>query len=160
MLTRELGLSWARERVAREGCLRIVEVRVEVVPVGLSGFRLDGLRFSFVVAVSARLDAREGGPPLPRRAAEEAVGAVIDAGRLTGRVGDFVRGLVFVVVLAVCFGAVSLDGNEGWVLVVVLLVLVVFKDIRLGFFVGALAVSLSTGALDNDGRADEVFVAF
>lgn len=83
-----------------------------VVPVALSGFKLDGLRFNVVVAVPARLDAREEVPPGPRRAAEEAVGAVIEAGRLTGRVGDFVRDLVFVVVLVVCFGAASFAGND------------------------------------------------
>lgn len=90
----------------------MVEARVVVVPVALSGLKLDGLRFNVVVAVPARLDAREGGPPGPRRAAEEAVSAVIDAGRLTVRVGDFVRDFVFGAVLVVCFGAASFAGND------------------------------------------------
>lgn len=92
--------------------MRTVEVRVEVGPVALSGFKLDGLRFNVVVAVPARLDAREEGPPGPRRAAEDAVGAVIEAGRLTGRVGDFVRLLDAVVALVVCFGTAAFGGND------------------------------------------------
>ena len=115
-LTRELGLSCALllwgERETREGCLRTVVVREVVAPVGLLGFKLDGLRFNVVVAVPARLDAREVGPPVPRRAADEAVCAVIEGGRLTGRVGDLVRVLVLVVVLVVCFWAASLPGSD------------------------------------------------
>lgn len=115
-LTRELGLSCALllwgERETREGCLRTVVVREVLAPVGLLGFKLDGLRFNVVVAVPARLDAREVGPPVPRRAADEAVCAVIEGGRLTGRVGDLVRVLVLVVVLVVCFWAASLPGSD------------------------------------------------
>lgn len=90
LLVRDFGLSLLPGEAsdAREGCRGTLEGLVEETrgdaPV-VSFLRVDGFRLR-PEGVCARLGGRETDPAL---AAEEAVGAVMEAGRRTGRVGDF-----------------------------------------------------------------------
>lgn len=126
LLARECGLSCdvlglgASE--TREPCLRteLEDVVLEGF-LGFSAFSETGLRlglveFAALVRLGGRDDGREVVPPVPPElslAADEAVGAIIEFGRRTGRVGDLVCGLLSARCLAPGFSEASFE-DEVW----------------------------------------------
>lgn len=94
VLTRDLGRSRLAECAGndwRDGCLRMLDAVGAVNRDGASSLSVDGFRDNPRDGVAARLGDRDKFPIL---AAEDAVGAVIEAGRRTGRVGDFDRAVL------------------------------------------------------------------
>lgn len=143
LLTRDLGRSLfdCDESDGREDCLlRLeavgVEVRGDAV---LSVFRVDDFRVRPDEGVAARLGDWEA---VPFFAAEDAVGAVMEAGRRTGRVGDLDRDFVAGEAWAEVVPVRSREGVEARVGLSVIFA-AGFKDGRLGFLVAVLAGSFA-----------------
>ena len=112
---------------------------VEGAPVAL--LREDG----FLVRAGVMLVRPEELPLRPSFAADDGGGAVSEAGRRTGLVGDFVRG--FAPLAAVDIFGLSTDGADPRVARVRVLD-AALSEARLGLWVSALARSLATSRAD------------